>query len=140
MIRRPPRSTLFPYTTLFRTHHLSLSKSASTQSWTAIVANPLSSSVKLVVRIVGISTTNPGNSFDVTCGVTCVNTASGGVNATPGLTPVTVGAGVSTSFSFNQIVSGFNNEKVSFTATLFYATGTIYTHSDSKSGAFAVVP
>ena len=122
------------------THHLSLSKSASTQSWTAIVVNPLSSSVKLVVRIVGISTTNPGNSFDVTCGVTCVNTASGGVNATPGLTPVTVGAGVSTSFSFNQIVSGFNNEKVSFTATLFYATGTIYTHSDSKSGAFAVVP
>src|SRR5687768_17978033 len=23
MIRRPPRSTLFPYTTLFRSHHLS---------------------------------------------------------------------------------------------------------------------
>src|SRR5215204_6974188 len=24
MIRRPPRSTLFPYTTLFRSHHLAL--------------------------------------------------------------------------------------------------------------------
>src|SRR2546429_7307096 len=24
MIRRPPRSTLFPYTTLFRSHHFSL--------------------------------------------------------------------------------------------------------------------
>src|SRR2546426_2829095 len=24
MIRRPPRSTLFPYTTLFRSHHLDL--------------------------------------------------------------------------------------------------------------------
>src|SRR5258708_22479787 len=28
MIRRPPRSTLFPYTTLFRSHHASRSASA----------------------------------------------------------------------------------------------------------------
>src|SRR2546427_6689931 len=26
MIRRPPRSTLFPYTTLFRSHHLSCAR------------------------------------------------------------------------------------------------------------------
>src|SRR2546427_7819906 len=28
MIRRPPRSTLFPYTTLFRSHFLSLARDA----------------------------------------------------------------------------------------------------------------
>src|SRR3712207_7846061 len=28
MIRRPPRSTLFPYTTLFRSHHLDLDLAA----------------------------------------------------------------------------------------------------------------
>src|SRR2546430_8184209 len=28
MIRRPPRSTLFPYTTLFRSHHLHLERAA----------------------------------------------------------------------------------------------------------------
>ncbi len=124
------------------THHLSLSKSASTQSWTAIVSNPLSTNVKLVVRIVGVSTINPSLSFDVTCGVTCVNTAFGGVNFTSGLTPVTVAAGTSsTSFSFNQLIpGGFVNQKFTFTATLYWATGTLYTPSNSKSGAFAVVP
>src|SRR2546430_7439565 len=29
MIRRPPRSTLFPYTTLFRSHHLRLAAGPS---------------------------------------------------------------------------------------------------------------
>src|SRR3989441_3554647 len=124
------------------THHLSLSKSSNTQSWTAIVANPLSTSAKIVIRIVGQSTTNPTHTFDVICGVTCVNTASGGINFTPGLTPVTVAAGTSSlSFNFNQPIPGtFANEKFTFTATLWWATGTLYTHSDSKSGAFAVVP
>src|SRR3712207_8920359 len=28
MIRRPPRSTLFPYTTLFRSHHLNVKRAA----------------------------------------------------------------------------------------------------------------
>src|SRR5256885_11506542 len=28
MIRRPPRSTLFPYTTLFRSHHLAIPSNA----------------------------------------------------------------------------------------------------------------
>jgi len=123
------------------THHLSLSKTSSTQAWTAKVANPLSTSVRVVVRIVGQSTTNPAHTFDVTCGVTCVNTA-GGVNFTPGLTPVTVAAGASSfSFNFNQPISGtFANDKFAFTATLYWATGTLYTSSDSKSGAFAVVP
>ena len=124
------------------THHLSLSKSSNTQSWTAIVANPFTTSVKVVVRIVGFATNgNPSLSFDITCGVTCVNTGSG-VNFTPGLTPVTVAAGASSfSFSFNQLYSsGYSNQKVQFTATLYWATGTLYTQSDSKSGAFAVVP
>src|SRR3989454_8414750 len=32
MIRRPPRSTLFPYTTLFRSHHVSATDSTVYQS------------------------------------------------------------------------------------------------------------
>jgi hypothetical protein len=123
------------------THHLSLSKNSNTQSWTAIVTNPLSATAEMVVRIVGTSTTNPSLSFDVTCGVTCVNTA-GGVNFTPGLTPVSVAAGASSfSFNFNQPISStFANEKFTFTATLYWTTGTLYNPSNSKSGAFAVVP
>ena len=123
------------------THHLSLAKSASTQSWTAIVTNPLSSPVEVLVRIVGASTINPSNTFDVTCGVTCVNTSSGGVNSTPGLTPVPVDLHTSSlSISFNQpIPSSFANQKFTFTATLYWATGTVYSASNSKSGAFAVV-
>jgi len=125
------------------THHLSLSKSANTQTWTAIVANPLSSSVKVLIRIVGSAANgNPSLTFDITCGVTCVNTASGGVNFTTGLTPVTVAAVASWfSFNFNQpFGSNSQNQKFTFTATLYWATGTLYTHSDSKSGSFAVVP
>ncbi len=122
------------------THHLSLSKSSSTQGWTAIVTNPLSTSVNVVVRIVGASMTNPSLTFDVTCGVTCVNTAAGGVNSTLGLTPVSVAAGAKTSFSFSQTISSsLANQKVMFTATLYWSTGTLYASSDSKSGAFAVV-
>jgi len=122
------------------THHLSLSKNSNTQSWTAIVTNPLSATANVVVRIVGQSTTNPAHTFDVTCGVTCVDTV-GGVNFTPGLTPVSIAAGTSSfSFTFNQpISSGFANEKFTFTATLYWTTGTLYTQSNSKSGAFAVV-
>jgi len=124
------------------THHLSLAKSSSTQSWTAIVTNPLFSNIQMVVRIVGASTMNPSLTFDVTCGVTCVDTASGGVNSTSGLTPVPVGFFTSsTSFSFNQPIPGsFANQKFTFTATLYWATGTTYIASNSKSGAFAVVP
>jgi hypothetical protein len=124
------------------THHLSLSKTLNTQSWTVTVANPLSTSVSVVVRIVASSAINPSLSFDVTCGVTCVNTDPGGVNFTPGLTPVSVAAGASSfSFSFSQPISGnFVNQKVSFTVTVYWATGTLYTHGNSKSGAFAVVP
>jgi hypothetical protein len=128
--------------TIHWTRHLSLSKTSSTQSWTAVVANPLSTNAELVVRIVGVSTINPSLTFDVTCGVTCVNTASGGVNLTPGLTPVTVPAGTASfSFSFNQLIPGsFVNQKFTFTVALYWATGTLYTPSNSKSGAFAVVP
>src|SRR5207253_8845608 len=50
------------------THHLSLSRNSNTQSWTAAVANPMSTSINVVVRIVGQSTTNPTHNFDVTCG------------------------------------------------------------------------
>jgi hypothetical protein len=52
-----------------------------------------------------------------------------------------VAAGTSsTSFSFNQLIpSGFVGQKFAFTATVYWATGTLYTASNSKSGAFAVV-
>jgi hypothetical protein len=44
------------------------------------------------------------------------------------------------SFSFNQLIPGtFVNTKFAFTATLYWATGTVYASSNSKSGAFAVV-
>src|SRR3989475_5360198 len=123
------------------THRISLSKTNGTQTWTVVVANPLSTGVNVVVRIVGSSATNPSLTFDVTCGVTCVNTA-GGVNSTPGLTPVSVASGAkSFSFSFNQLVDpSFANTKITFTATLYWTTGTLYASSSSKSGAFAVVP
>jgi len=70
-----------------------------------------------------------------------VNTA-GGVNNTRGLTPVSVAAGAkSFSFSFSQpISSSFVNQKISFTATLYWTTGTVYSPSNSKSGTFAVTP
>src|SRR2546430_10840896 len=46
MIRRPPRSTLFPYTTLFRSAHKEGERRASTNwpiqkyQWTDYMANP----------------------------------------------------------------------------------------------------
>ena len=124
------------------THHLSLVKTGNIQTWTTTVANPLTTSFNVVVRITGTSTTNPLLTFDVTCGVTCVNTDAGGVNSTPGLTPVSVPAGTSSlSFSFNQAISpSFVNNKFTFTATLYWSLGTGYTPSSTKSGAFAVVP
>src|SRR5258707_11988238 len=41
MIRRPPRSTLFPYTTLFRSHWWTtmLNQTASTHDWQKRVSN-----------------------------------------------------------------------------------------------------
>ena len=123
------------------TRHLSLAKNSNAQTWTAIVANPLLTSINVLIRIVGQSPTNPLLGFDVTCGVTCVNTA-GGVNLTPGLTSVSVAAGSkSFSFSFSQTISGsFVNQSVSFTATLYWTASTVYARSDSKSGTFAVTP
>src|SRR2546425_9908885 len=122
------------------THHLSLSKNGNAQSWTAIVANPLSTNVNVVVRIVGSSIINPSLTFDVTCGVTCVDTA-GGVNSTPGLTPVSVPAGASSfSFSFSQSFSGsFVHNKITFTTTPYWATGNFFNSSKSQSRSFAVV-
>ena len=123
------------------THHLSLSKSSGAQSWSAIVTNPLFANVNVVVRIVGVSAMNPSLTFDVTCGVTCVNTVAGGVNSTPSLTPVPVGFHGMSSFSFSQTLSGsFVDQKFIFTATLYWTAGTVYISSNSKSGSFAVVP
>jgi hypothetical protein len=96
--------------------------------------------VNVVVRIVGVSTTNPSLTFDVTCGLTCVNTA-GAVNTTPGLTPVPVGFHGMSTFSFSQTISGsFVDQKITFTATLYWTAGTVYVSSNSKSGSFAVAP
>ena len=124
------------------THHLSLSRTVNIESWTVFVADPLPNSVNVVVRIMGSSAINPSLFFDVACGVTCVNTGNDGVSFTPGLTPLAVPAGAkSFSFSFSQSISGnFVNQKVSFTATLYWAIGSLYTSSSSRSGAFAVVP
>lgn len=122
------------------THHLSLSKSGNMQSWTAIVTNPLTVNTLVVIRIIGASAINPALTFDVTCGVTCVNT-NGNVN-TAAVTagPQTVGAGAKSSFSFSQLLpTTFANNKFAFTATVYWSAGAPYAASDSKSGSFAVV-
>jgi len=115
-------------------HKLSFSKSSGVQPWSASVSNPTSSSVSVLIRIVGTSQTDPSIGFDVTCGTVCVST--GGI-----VSPVTIAAGSSLSFSFNQpIPSSFVGNKFSFTATLLWAPAgsTPSTTSDSKSGAFSV--
>src|SRR3712207_6864168 len=45
MIRRPPRSTLFPYTTLFRSRGVAAGATRPHQSRTSSVAKPASASV-----------------------------------------------------------------------------------------------
>ena len=123
------------------THHLSLSKSNNAQTWTADVKNPLPNLVSVVVRIVGASVQNPAITFDVTCGAfACVNT-NGNVNrAAISAGRVYVGPGATISFSSSQVLNnGFANNKFTFTATLYWSTGTTYTTSSTKSGAFAVV-
>ena len=122
------------------THHLSLSKSGNAQSWTVVVANPMTSSVNVVVRIVGSSLVNPSLTFDVTCGVTCVNTNANVNTVAAAAGPVPVASGATFSFSFSQpLSSSFANTKITFTATLYWSAGTMYTSSSTKSGAFAIV-
>src|SRR2546428_3432627 len=120
---------------------LELLKKKPNPTLSATMRNSISTKCDVLVRIVGSSSINPSLTFDVTCGVTCVNTA-GGVNNTRGLTSVSVAAGATSfSFSFNQpISSSFVNQKISFTATLYWTTGTVYSPSNSKSGTFAVTP
>src|SRR2546423_10065550 len=49
MIRRPPRSTLFPYTTLFRSRHLEMMGAAGVQK-IAIVVGHLADQVEAEVK------------------------------------------------------------------------------------------
>jgi hypothetical protein len=137
-------SVAFTAGKLHWTHHLSLSKSPGGQSWTAIVANSLSTSANVVIRITGQSTTNPGaNFFDVTCGVNCVNTIfyGGNVNtAALAAGPVSVPVSSSFSFSFSQpIPSSFSDQKFTFTATVYWTTSSVYGATSTKAGSFAVV-
>src|SRR3712207_7795782 len=63
MIRRPPRSTLFPYTTLFRS---SLSRT-STSSWTSRCRNSREPAVQLWPRrLIREDSTSPSISSSVT--------------------------------------------------------------------------
>src|SRR2546427_5416092 len=50
MIRRPPRSTLFPYTTLFRSHDWSIISSAAGTMPLAMTAETASPAVRSDVR------------------------------------------------------------------------------------------
>src|SRR3712207_6923732 len=47
MIRRPPRSTLFPYTTLFRSRPLSRAAAAISAAWPTSIASGFSHSTAL---------------------------------------------------------------------------------------------
>src|SRR2546430_10437719 len=51
MIRRPPRSTLFPYTTLFRSHEL---KNPLTSLRSAVETLPLAKSVESRSRLLSV--------------------------------------------------------------------------------------
>jgi len=137
-------SQLFPSITHAHfTHHLSLAKSSNTQSWTFTVNNPLTSSVSVVIRIQGHSAINPSLAFDVVCGTICVNTPSGGVNAINAtiVGPRSIAAGATVSISFGQFISSsFANNTLSFTATVFWTTGTGYTSGGTNTGSFSVVP
>ena len=120
------------------THHISLSKVSAIQVWTAMVGNPLPTNINVLVRVVGLSAVNPSLGFDITCGTICVNTV-GSPNSTPGLAPVSVLPVTKCfAFTFNWNVSSFINQKVAFTATLYWTTGTFYNSSNSKSGSFVV--
>src|SRR5256885_11301754 len=50
MIRRPPRSTLFPYTTLFRSHHVFLLGVSGTGGMEAALVNVLSAGDAVLMR------------------------------------------------------------------------------------------
>src|SRR3989454_12226808 len=50
MIRRPPRSTLFPYTTLFRSRRRDRARSLSTISWDHVARHELHRSAHAPVR------------------------------------------------------------------------------------------
>src|SRR6266542_2176391 len=50
MIRRPPRSTLFPYTTLFRSPRLAAMCRAEVAAGTAVTALPVAAFVALAAR------------------------------------------------------------------------------------------
>src|SRR3712207_8560303 len=54
MIRRPPRSTLFPYTTLFRSHRLPPTSSSTSSSVISAEASRASSPAAIVVRKPGV--------------------------------------------------------------------------------------
>ncbi len=118
------------------THHLSLSKSVNTQTWTAIVSNPRPTAIFVQIHIVGMSIFTTTR-FDITCGMNCVNTPG-----TP--TPVTIAATTLSIFSFTQAIpAGFANDKLCFTGSLQWGdTATTITHTSAttKSGCFAVVP
>src|SRR5256884_295563 len=76
MIRRPPRSTLFPYTTLFRSHRIQRSdspiasesephavveeRSKSVRRFGALVANALFGPAAIVNGVVGLNRRNHG--------------------------------------------------------------------------------
>jgi len=105
------------------THHLSLSKTSNTQTFTAIVNNPAAVGLYVQVRIAG--------SYD-----------TGGVFSS--LSPVTlVAAGATVNIVFTApVVTGAIGFKVSFTASLMYGTTATSLPNLSpvtKSGTFGVV-
>src|SRR5688572_31962943 len=61
MIRRPPRSTLFPYTTLFRSHQIQFMKHASMQDYMVQVLNVLKNLFLLVQQFLKKSLTSYNN-------------------------------------------------------------------------------
>jgi hypothetical protein len=111
----------------------------SSQRWRATVFNPQKSLVNVLVRIMGISTTNQAVAFDIVCGKICVATSGGSVETTPGVRPVSIEAGQSARLKFDyHLGSAFRGQTVRFIATLYWETNTSYVEGNSISGLFSV--
>src|ERR1039457_7361758 len=67
MIRRPPRSTLFPYTTLFRSEEMILVHALGGHVWMAQVDGPASGVMMIDRKSTRLNSSNLGISYAVFC-------------------------------------------------------------------------
>ncbi len=117
-------------------HNLAL---PAVQSWKAFILNSQKSVVYAVVRVQGHGTSSIFKAFDIVCGVTCVPTVGGSVNTTPGLTPISINAGLTARPRFQDSLGDASaGQTMFFTATLYWAAGSVYVEGNSINGTFYI--